>query len=55
MFRIVLFPQPDGPRNTRNSPTSGSSLIARSTSWMAWKALPSGFTNVLETFFSSRT
>src|SRR5881409_3285835 len=55
MLRMVLFPQPEGPRKTRNSPTPGSSRTVRLTSRTASKARPSGFTNVLETFFSSRT
>src|SRR6267143_2246309 len=55
MLRIVLFPQPEGPRKTRNSPTPGSSRTARLMSWTAWNVLPSGLTKVLERFFSSRT
>src|SRR5712691_11005670 len=55
MLRIVLFPQPDGPRKTRNSPTPGSSRTVRFTSRTASKVFPSGLTKVLETFFSSRT
>src|SRR5438093_13150376 len=55
MFRIVLLPQPEGPRKTRNSPTPGSSWTVRLTSRMASQVLPSGRTNVLETFLSSRT
>src|SRR6185436_6489567 len=55
MLRIVLLPQPEGPRKTRNSPTPGSSRTVRFTSRMASQVLPSGRTNVLETPFSSRT
>ena len=55
MFRIVLLPQPDGPRKTRNSPAPGTSSTWRSMSRMAWNTLPSGLTNALPTFRSSRT
>ncbi len=55
MLRIVLLPQPEGPRKTRNSPTPGSSRTTRLTSLMASKTLPSGLTKLLPTPLSSRT
>src|SRR5512136_147768 len=55
MLRMVLLPQPEGPRKTRNSPLPGSSRIWRLTFRIASKAFPSGLMKVLLTPRSSST